>query len=302
MRTYRSTLALLLTLLVACNGPAVGVEPVEPSGLRVLPGVSGLAWVEGDTFLVVHDAKTPDEDDRPRVSLVELTPDAAPVWTPLSVDWPVDGPPSHDLESIARVPGTSTYLLAESGNGGSAHRRIFVVNLDVQRLTIREAVEWPVPVHDVEGTAVVRRGDALYFVFAERAHGDAGTQIFWAPLWLDPLRLGAADSVRFSNPMGEREDARSVAALEIDDRGRVWVASTYDPGRDQGPFRSAIWGVGRFTVRPGGERTVRLHEQPELVATLDGMKVEGFTLDGDGALVVGTDDEDFGGVLRRLPR
>lgn len=293
--------AFLLVLLAGCNGPAVERTPAGGRDPAPMPDVSGLAWVAETTFLVVHDAKTPEEDDRPRVSLVTLAPDAAPAWVPLDVDWPETGPPSHDLESIARIPDTSTFLLAESGNSGSSHRRIFVADLEAQRLTIREVAAWPVQVHDVEGAAVARRGEELVFVFAERAHGARLTELVWGRLSLGPLTLRDIRRAPFENPLMGR-DTRAVSAIEVDPEGRLYVAAAYDPGDDGGPFRSAVWEVGRLSGRAEGAVNVELLAEPVRLATLDGLKAEGLAVTDRGNLVVGTDDEDFGGTLRWLSR
>lgn len=293
---------LLLVLLAGCHGPALeGAPPGHPAPVP-MPDVSGLAWVEGTTFLVVHDAKTPDEDERPRVGLVTLMPGAAPTWTPLDVDWSEFGPPSHDLESAARIPGTSTFLLAESGNSGSTHRRIFVVDLDARSLRIREVAEWPVPVYDVEGVAVARRGGELVLVFAERAHGEQGTELAWGRLSLDPLALRAIRRASFENPLVGR-DTRAISAIEVGRDGRLYVAAAYDSGDDGGPFRSTVWEIGRFAGQADGEIEIELLAEPRLLATLDGLKAEGLAMTGHGGrerLIVGTDDEDFGGTLRWL--
>ena len=280
--------------------PPHGAQP--PPGL--LPDLSGLAWVEGETFLAVHDAKVPDESGLPRVSLVELPHDGEPLrWTPLAVDW-TDGAPSHDLESIARLPGTDTYLLVESGNHGSPYQRVFVADLAGETLSVREVAAWPVPVYDVEGTAVARVGGDLYFLFAERADSEPGTEIAWAKLTLDPLGLGEVRRVPFRSLGPRGPGVRHVSALEVDERGRVYAASAYDPDHDGGPFRSAVWCLGALRRDGGGDATLVLTEAPEHLATLGAVKVESLALypsTGGAALVVGTDDEDYGGVVRPLP-
>ncbi|MEP0546966.1 MAG: hypothetical protein ABJF88_08540 [Rhodothermales bacterium] len=318
MTHSRRTLFLILMLVLAVG--ALGREKViavpQTAGLPdlgALPDLSGLAWVEGRTFLAVHDAKVPDEAALSRVSLIELPHAGEPLrWTPLAVTWP-GGAPSHDLESIARVPGTDTYLLAESGNHGSAFERIFVADLvrgpASDTLEIREAADWPVPVYDVEGTAVTRVGGTLYFLFAERADGKPGTEIAWARLTLDPLTLEGIERVPFQSPDPSGPGVRHISALDVDEEGHIYAASAYDPDHDGGPFRSAVWRVG--VIKPDGEEhaALILTETPEHLATLDGMKVESLTLQpsttgadagGGTVLIVGTDDEDYGGVVRPL--
>ena len=50
--------------------------------------------------------------------------------------------------------------------------------------------------------------------------------------------------------------------------------------------------------------TVALDPEPSLLGTVDGLKVESVALrelDGQTQLFIGTDDENYGGTLRRLP-
>jgi len=295
--------AVALLVLAGCGPGLVGAPAPAP---RAGPAdVSGLAWVAGDVFLAVHDAKADGEAALPRVSLMTAPGPGTPAhWTPLGVDWPAGDPVSHDLESVARVPGTDLYLLAESGDGGSAHRRIFVAELSGTALTLREPASWPVPVSDVEGTAVARVGGGLYFLFAERAHGAPETRVVWAPLTLDPFALGEPREVSFSSPWPTGPGARPISALEVDGDGHVYAASAYDPDRDEGPFRSAVWRIGRI-VPAGGGAEVALSDPPVRLATLDGLKVEAVAVRPDGAggveVFVGTDDEAYGGALRLLP-
>ena len=302
MSRRRRATALTLALALAAGGCSPELaRPAYP----VLPDLSGLAWVEGDAFLAVHDAKVVGEEALPRVSLVTAPGPGSPArWTTLDVDWSAAGTVSHDLESVARVPGTATYLLAESGAGGSAYRRLYVAELAGAALTIREVADWPVAVFNVEGTAVARVGGALYFLFAERAHGEPSTRLVWARLEFDPLTLSDPHEAVLTVPSPTGPGARPVSALDVDADGHIYVASAYDPDRDEGPFQSAVWRVGRLVESDGGAELL-LSEPPERVATLDGLKVEAVAVRPDGsdgvALFVGTDDEGYGGVLRRLP-
>lgn len=296
-------LALLAAWALASTLAGCGRAETASPALG-LPDLSGLAWVEGDRFLAVHDAKATDEPTLPRVSLLTAPRASIPLrWTALDVDWSLAGGPSHDLESVARVPGTATYLLAESGDSGSAFQRLFVADLAGASLTVREVAPWPFPVFDVEGTAVARVGSALYFLFAERAHGERSTRLIWARLGLAPFTLRDRRETVIESPWPTGPGARPVSALEVDSEGRVYVASAYDPDRDEGPFRSAVWMVGRLVPTAEGAAFIPA-AAPEHVATLDGLKVESLTVRADTngtALYVGTDDESFGGVLRRLP-
>jgi hypothetical protein len=107
------TLAALFSL-PGCS--TVGEAPDAFQTASILPDISGLAWIGGDLFLAVHDAKNPEEDDRPRVSLVELpkSPTGLTRQT-MELTWPEPQGLSSDLESVARIPGTALMLLVESG-------------------------------------------------------------------------------------------------------------------------------------------------------------------------------------------
>jgi len=102
---------------------------------------------------------------------------------------------------------------------------------------------------------------------------------------------------------GESGRHPAVSALEIDGGGRIWAASAYAPDRDRGPFHSAVWEIGRCGAGADGGGEVTLSESPRRVAHLDGVKTESLAMEGSGSetqLFVGTDDEGFGGLIRRL--
>lgn len=291
--------ALLLAALLA--------PPVTAQAFRGgPPDISGMAWVEADTFLVVHDGKVPEEADRPRLGRVVLPPHGGPVvWEPLEVAWPEGHGLAHDLESIARVPGTDRYLLAESGDDGEApHSHLFLATYAGGSVTIDETVEWPVSITNVEGTAVFELGGRRYFVYAERAHGAATTRVSWASFSIDPVAFGPFQYVDLGVPAPLGPAARPVVALDVDTRGRIYVAAAEDLDEDGGPFRSAVYEVGSFESDGEGGARLALRPTPVRWGTLDGVKVEAVAVrdhDGTTEVFIGTDDEDWGAVVRRLP-
>lgn len=296
-------LALGLSLLAGTVGAAVAQER--------RPDVSGMAWISDSVLLAVHDAKNPDELDWPRVSLLRLPRSSDGVaWQPVELAWPAPLGASSDLESVARIPGTSLALLAESGEevvGDRQHRRLFLVAWCEGKLELRAVAPWPGPVVNVEGVAVARVGDGLVFIYAERAQGAPATALRWAPLTLDPLGFGAFREIALPAPAAVAPRARPVSALEVDGAGRLYVATATDPDDDNGPFRSAIWRVGRIAPAPDAApgAAIILEGAPERLATLDGLKVEAIAVrdlpDGGVEIVIGTDDENYGGLVRLLP-
>ena len=105
--------------------------------------------------------------------------------------------------------------------------------------------------------------------------------------------------------------ARAVSNLAINDRGRVYMTTAYDPNDDYGPFRSSVWMIGHLTHDDVSMPTIVLATPFCHQATLDGLKVEGLavrpstataSLDQPTAdLFVGTDDEQLGAIFRPLP-
>ena len=307
-------LGLVLGLLLVLLAPSARAE--GPRRAWSLPDTSGLACAGNGLFLTVHDAKT-DGTKRalrqPRVGLYWL-PDAkrnAPArWRSLTIEWPRPLGAGSDLESVARLPGTSSFLMAESGGRdkqGQVFNRVFAVDLAAASAQPRllGVTTFPVEIVNVEATAVWRQGERLFFLFAERGDGDRGSAIQWAELALDPLRIGPVrGSVPVKPPAPAGPRTRAVAALTLDETGAIFVASTRDGG-DAGPFASAVWRVGR--VQPAGEGIeLAIDAAPTAVAIVDGFKVEGLSFcagpEGESALWGAIDDELHGGGIRALPR
>jgi hypothetical protein len=310
----RSVVAGLLALCGSAAGvPAesraqVAIEVAGIERASTLSDLSGLAWLGGDRFLAVHDAKYPDEADLPRVSLLRLTggPDGF-LWHPVPVA--SDDVPSDDFESVARIPGGGDrprVLLVESTEKQVERpyaRRIFLAEVDGESVTIVDRALWPVATVNVEGTAVAEVEGKLLFVYAERAGGRDSTEILFAELTLDPIAFGAFRSAgAFASPGPTGPAARPVSALEFDADGTLYAASAEDPDDDDGPFRSAVYRIGRVTADEGG--TVALDGAPVPLGVLDGLKVEGVAArereDGSVELWVGVDDENYGGTMRPL--
>jgi len=302
----RAAPALSFFLVAAILVPTA--LPALEFGTRAstMPDLSGLAWLEGDLFLAVHDAKTPEEADLPRASLLELPAGLDGIrWQPLELAFP--GEVSNDFESVARIPNTPFVLLVESTEEQEEKpfsRRIFLAEFAEMRLAIRETVEWPVPTSNVEATAVAAVAGRLLFLFAERNGGSPNTEIRWAEMELDPVRFGPFRGVTFTSPGPVGPGARPVSAMDVDSRGNIYVASAFDPGDDNGPFRSCVYRAG--VVRVPGEadsgKVVLLKERARRVAELDGLKVESVALRqlpaAPAELFVGMDDENYGGTLR----
>lgn len=267
-----------------------------------LRDLSGLAWVEGDVFITVHDVKSAGY---PRVTLVQTpTAHGGIRVRHLDVDWSAaQGGISHDLESVTRIPGTDRYLLAESGDNERGPQRLFLVSVSLEGLEILETVPWPVPVFNVEATAVAEIDGSLYFLYAERSQGREVTPLRWAPMSLNPLTFGSFREVNVGVPSDEGMN-RPIVDLAVDADGGIYAAASYDPDVDTGPYTSGIFRVGHLVVDPTGESGARvvLEEAPRWKALANGLKIEGLAIrEGHGyprTFFYGTDDEYYGGILR----
>jgi hypothetical protein len=290
--------------------PLIGESPAGPTSAPVrtvstLPDLSGMTWLSGDVFLAVHDAKNDaEEGGRPRVSIVDAatTPEGVR-WRPLRVRWPAPRGPSNDLESVARIPGTRLVLLVESGDDGSGFQRMFLAEPTGGRMRIHETVRWPNPVRNVEGSAVARLGGQLVFVYAERRQGSAATKVRWARMRLDRLSFGPFRQARLDVPTTLGTN-RPVVAIDVDGEGRVVIAAAFDPDDDNGPFSSGVFRAGKLQLGPGAEPVFRPAPKPALLAAANGLKIESVAFrtkpGGDRELFYGTDDENYGAVLRQV--
>lgn len=307
----KAFLAAALMALAAAG--CAGTAPPDAKQPAPLLDLSGLTWLGGDRFLAVHDAKTPKEDDLPRVSILRL-PEA------LDGVGRIDATPSFpealssDLEAVARIPGTNKLLLAESGDDAGPFDRIFLAEVRGDAVEVVATARWRdfTDYYNVEAMAVAAgAGGGGVLLWAERDSGKDRTRLRWARLGLEPFRIeGPVGSVSFVLPASARDTAggplfnRAIVALDVDSEGWIYAASTLDPegtsaDPDNGPFRSIVYRIGRIA---GGKP--QLQAQPEVLAVLDGLKVESLAVREEGGqrqIFVGTDDENHGGILRPLP-
>jgi len=263
--------------------------------------LSGLAWVEDDLFLAVHDAKdNAEKHDWPRASFIQLPESEleGTRWRIVDLDFPGPEGRGSDMESICSIPGGGGFLFCESGQEGEGDRRIFHVVRDGDGLVIDSHMTWPVEIHNVEATEVCEVDGQLVFLYAERADSKPSTQLRWAPFTTAPLQIGEFRELTYSCPDPTGEGARPLVALDVDASGNLYTVAAYDSGLDDGGYRSVVWRIGQIK----SSDTVELLDEPVRQGILDGLKVESLAVrveaDGTKQLFLGTDDEHFGGILR----
>jgi hypothetical protein len=273
-----------------------------------LPDLSGMTWVKDDCFLAVHDAKI-SESKNPRVSLIYLPSDSKGItWKPQAINFP--GEESNDLESVARIPGTNDILLVESGDSSDDYRfqRIFRARVENDTVHIIDVIPWPVPVYNVEASAVAAVGERHVFLYAERAQNQPHTDLRWAMFDPETLSFGRFQSVRFENPDAATFN-RPLVAMDLDSKGLIYIASAFDaeaaglPDPDNGPFASAVYSIGKLLIE-NGRPTITLLKKPKLEGFLQGFKVESVAIRESEEfgleIYVGTDDENYGATMRLL--
>lgn len=276
--------------------------------------ISGLAWIQDNTFLAVSDAKNPDEKAFTRVSLLGLPNSLSGInFNALKLKFP--GGLSNDLESAAGIPGTNKVLLVESANNNDVYQRIFLADVGENSVAIKETVVWTdfASVYNVEGSAVADTHSGLIFIWAERNTQQQSTEVKWTDLQLKPFAIGQSGeikSVTFTLPAGlidKNGDPlynRPIVGLDVDSAGNLYSVASYDPegmvpDPDIGPFRSIVFKIGQVVADD-----VVLDAEPTTMSILDSLKVESVAIRENGhgvEIFVGTDDENYGGILRKLP-
>jgi len=236
----------------------------------------------------------------------------------------------NDLESVAGIPGSfpgqprKLALLCESTNSRKdtpVADLIYLAEVALAppggRVSIKDHTSWSsfTYSYNVEATAVAAVDGGYLFLWGERNE----TTIRWADLALEPkLTIGPVrGQASFNLTINMDWVNRPVVGLDVDEiTGEIYLVSAYDLGSEQsnanedadnGPYRSVTSTIG--TVHANG--TVNLFSSPQKVSYQDGFKVEtvarAHTAPDEStfktkfpATFIGTDDENYGGTLRKV--
>jgi len=277
-----------------------------------LPGISGMAQIEPDRYLVVQDKKISNPGER--LGVLQVFADKAPRYQPIPVsNWPEDQM-SNDLESACALPGRpNEFLIAESGSWQGEFGRLFHIQL-LQTSYARVLASYPLPVlsdnspqqqgDQFEGLVCAQKAANRYLlVLGERGgeqrrgslvHGDfdiAAGQILWSP-----QRLAVLPPLPDHNEPFQRD----IADLYLESNV-LWASAVREAG-PAGPFSSFIYQVA--LVDPQAVEPVRLLAASRIFWQLDGLKVEGLAAPSPllpgSSLSVGSEDEKLGGIWRSL--
>ena len=125
--------------------------------------------------------------------------------------------------------------------------------------------------------------------------------------------MGEVQSVAFAQPDPARFN-RVIVGLDVDSRGLIYSVSAFDPENadppvsddpDNGPYAAGVYVIGSIQGE-SGTAEIELLPTPTLLGMVDGFKVESVAVKkdveaGSFEIFIGTDDENYGGVLRPLP-
>ena len=277
-----------------------------------LPGISGMAQIDTDRYLVVQDKKISNPGER--LGVLQVFADKAPRYQPIPVsNWPEDQM-SNDLESACALPGRpNEFLIAESGSWQGEFGRLFHIQL-LQTSYARVLASYPMPVlsdnnpqqqgDQFEGLVCAQKAANRYLlVLGERGgeqrrgslvHGDfdiAAGQILWSP-----QRLAVVPPMPDHNEPFQRD----IADLYLESNV-LWASAVREAGA-AGPFSSFIYQVA--LVDPQAIEPVRLLAASRIFWQLDGLKIEGLAAPSPllpgSSLSVGSEDEKLGGIWRSL--
>jgi hypothetical protein len=300
--------------------PLLFQMPVDPRWLTLnrsqpaptLPGISGMAQIEADRYLVVQDKKI--SNPGARLGVLQVFADKAPRYQPIPVaNWPTDQM-SNDLESVCALPGRpNEFLIAESGSWQGEFGRLFHLQL-LQTNYARVLASYPLPLRSdndtqqsgdqFEGLVCAQKAANRYLlVLGERGgeqrrgslvYGEfdiAASQILWSEQRQSVIPPHSEASEPFQ---------RDIAELYLESNV-LWASAVREAG-PAGPFSSFIYQVA--LVDPQAAEPVRLLRESRVFWQLDGIKVEGLAAPSPllpgSSLAIGSEDEKLGGVWRSL--
>ncbi|WP_354635788.1 hypothetical protein [Planktothricoides raciborskii] len=300
MRQYYQLL-LIVVFLVSCtvnSQSVVATSSWRPVGSGITFGISGMALVNQDNnqsnFLIVHDNKKTGEN---RLAIVGVAAsnqnnqsiEYLPLVWPNNVDLPID------LEAITRVTGTDKVAFMAASSQG----RIYYFTLENnQTISILKVLDLPEISQgsNFEGVAIQEIDGKLVIVWGHRGQDSDPGVIYWGTLDLNSYQISPQGSAKFTVPW-PREKVRHISDIKIDSAGTLYVTAATDNG-DEGPFSSAVYVAGVFTVN---QSKVQFRVNSELAALyrFDGYKIEGLELipGENGGVIFGTDDENMGSSI-----
>jgi hypothetical protein len=279
----KHNLHILAFTLIFVSSSAFAEEWFSVADQKIL-GISGVAVIDSNHFLVVHDNKKPDQ---PRLNILSWQKDQKPTLTPLNwcdQNFPID------LEAITAIPGyKNDYLVLESKG------KVTRIQLEANNTSCKTIGQIDLPTataeSNMEGLALHCVKKQCLLAWAERGDDKTPAKLSWSAFNVEQTSLekSKAGSFDFKAPYPEN-DLRSISDVAIDNKGIVWVSATSDPG-DDGFFKSALYKIGSFTKK--NDWTPLKKPSPYIKYETENIKIESLVFTPSGLVMV-TDDENKG--------
>jgi hypothetical protein len=298
------TLAAIAVFII----PSLAQQPkwreVLCEGKKVqLNGLALISKNDPKNFLAVIDSK-----------VVRLTLSSEGIPTCKLLEW--KGGSLDKLESLTAVPDGSGTFIAMTEKG-KAYR--FKLEED-KAVTIGNYFEVRNPPDnaDFEGFVVQNiAGEGMVAVWADRGKvkkdcdgkppGGLVTvrpaMLFWArfdPSTIDLNSVGSREiTVPYPTPLGCRGDMRPISDIKIAPNGELFILSAYDSNDDKGPYNSALYSAGKFSIDSDNKIAFVKTALGAPIARFDNedKKAEALELLPDGGFAVATDDEGEKGAF-----
>jgi len=257
-------------------------------------GISGIAVIDQSNFFVVHDGKKPEH---PRLGIVSFTNNQKP--TLKKIDWCESTNLPIDLEAVTAIPNhQNEYLVLESKGKVT---RIQLNETDKCKATARFELPTAKPDSNMESLALHCFDNNCVLAWAERGDDKQPAKLSWAKFDISTGTVSTPEDKAFEfaspYPIGNR---RSMSDIAVDVDGVLWSSAVSDPG-DDGPFRSALYKLGQFSVSDNKIRwTAYKNGDPESKYDTENIKIEGISFVKQG-LIMATDDENKGSKIAIKP-
>lgn len=283
----------------------------RPSVRTTLPGISAMAMVSPDSYLLVQDKKIEQGGDR--LGLLQFSPEGKPSYKSIFVTgWP-QNQQSNDLESMCALPGRpNEFLLAESGSWHGEFGRLFHLKLYQGYATVLASFSLPVQQDNTEQQAgdnfeglvcLNKAPNRFLLVLGERGGNGQRGSLTWGEFDLAAAHIQWSDQrlpVQPPQPDLAEPAQRDIADLYLESNV-LWASGVREAG-NAGPFSSFIYQVA--LVDPQAELPLNLISNSKIFWQIDGMKVEALAppspLFPNSSLAIGTEDEWFHGQWRAL--
>lgn len=283
----------------------------RPKQQTAVPGISAMAQIDADRYLLIQDKKIDQTGDR--LGILQLSATGQPSYQPLFVTgWP-NNQPASDLESACALPGRpNEFLIGESGSWHGELGRLFHIRLYQGYATV--LASFPLPIEqdntaeqigdNFEGLVCVSKAPNRYVLLLGERGGDgkAGS-LAWGEF---DLAAGAINwqpgriAVQAPQPEQATPKQRDIADLYLE--SNVLWASAVREASDGGPFSSFIYQVA--LIDPQAATPVNLIGSSKIYWQIDGFKVEALAAPSPllpgSSLAIGTEDEWLHGQWRAL--